>query len=188
MRSSLALSIFFAVASLVALPGRAHAQLPWPDIPKKAPLRFRVVAVALADPRSSYFSSHEVLIAETEIAHEEWSLIKVVYEFLPYQPRLSESGFDYSLIYEFSATRDDTCDESLDQITAIQSSTKRPISLRYAQDSPLQDLDGRHSRVLPCYKTSADDFSRAVRQPVPLDKPPAPEADPSLMRRPAPQH
>lgn len=187
MRSLWAAGIVLAAATLLARTGPQYGQFAWPDSPRKAPLRFRVVAVALADPRSSYFSSHEVLIAETEIAHDEWSLIKVVYNFLPYQPRLSETGFDYSVIYEFSAARNDKCDESLDQITAIQSTTKPPISLRYAQDSPLQDLEGRRTKPLPCYETSASDFSRSVRQPIPPDKPSAPEPDPALKRRPAPQ-
>src|SRR5512147_3160692 len=87
-----------------------EGQLRWPDPPKKAPMRVRLVALALADPRSSFFSSHEVFVAETEIGHEEWSLIKLVYTFLPYQPRLLDSGFDYSLVHEFSAQRDTNCD------------------------------------------------------------------------------
>ena len=162
MRFLIAASVLLTAASL--LPGRAHAQLPWPEAPKKAPLRFRVVAVALADPRSSYFASHEVLIAETEIAHDEWSLIKIVYNFLPYQPRLSESGFDYALVYVFSTTRDPNCDESIEQMTQTSNG---PISLRYAHDSPFQDLQGRRTKPLPCYVAAADDFIRSDKLPQP---------------------
>ncbi len=170
MKNSLAATVLLAAAALFGHTAPIQGQMRWPDQPKKSPLRFRVVAVALADPRSSYFASHEILIAETEIAHEEWSLIKVVYNFLPYQPRLSETGFDYSVIYEFAALRITSCDESLDQITAVQSSTKPPISLRYAQGSPLQDLEGRRTKPLPCYETSADDFTKSIRQPQPVEK------------------
>src|SRR5215471_4288405 len=79
--------------------------LRWPAPPRKAPMRVRLVALALADPRFSFFSSHEVFVAETEIGHEEWSLIKLVFTFLPYQPRLLESGFDYSVVHKVSAWR-----------------------------------------------------------------------------------
>ena len=165
MNIRLPATIVLATISLLGTAGGGTPQFPWPDAPRKTPLRFRVVALALADPRSSYFSSHEVLIAEREIAHEEWSLIKIVYNFLPYQPRLSETGFDYSVVYEFSAAREVNCDETINQMTAIQSSDRPPISLRYSQDSPIQDLDGRRTQPLPCYETSADDYTRSTRLP-----------------------
>src|SRR5215467_8131976 len=47
-------------------PGKQAEGLHWPDPPKKVLMRVRVVAVALAEPRSSVFSSHGVLVAETE--------------------------------------------------------------------------------------------------------------------------
>ncbi len=97
--------------------GQAEGQLRWPDPPKKAAMRVRLVAVALALPRSSFFPSYEVFVAETEISHEEWSLIKLVFTFLPYQPRLSESGFDYSVVHEVSAWRVPDCDETVSQLT-----------------------------------------------------------------------
>ena len=86
---------FILIAICLGGTGKAYdTQLRWPDPPKKASMRVRLVAVALADPRSTFFSSHEVFIAEKEITQEEWGLIKLVYTFLPYQPRLLESGFD----------------------------------------------------------------------------------------------
>src|SRR5262249_11110381 len=84
--------------------------LHWPDPPKKAHMRVRLVAVALAEPRSSFFSSHDVLVAEKEIGNDEFSLIKLVFAYLPYQPRLSELGFDYSVVHEISVWRNPDCD------------------------------------------------------------------------------
>src|SRR5215471_15760192 len=83
--------------------GKGAEGLHWPDPPQKARIRVRLVAVALALPRTSFFSNLEVLVAEKEIGQEEFSLIKLVFTYLPYQPRLSESGFDYSVVHEISA-------------------------------------------------------------------------------------
>jgi len=55
-------------------------------------MRLRLVALALSLPRSSYFKSYEVFVAEMPVSHEEWSPIKLVFYFLPYEPKLSESG------------------------------------------------------------------------------------------------
>lgn len=169
--------LVLAMSSL--LPGtRAHAQLHWPDPPKKAPLHVRLVAVALSDPRSSFFSSHEVIIAEREIAHEEWSLVKLVYTFLPYQPRLSEVGFDYSVVHELSATRDPNCDETVAQLTSVDLPANGAITLRYSPGAAVGDLAGRRI-PLPCYETTADDYTKSWRDPVP----PPPSLPPSLATR-----
>jgi len=153
--------------------GRADAQLRWPDAPKKAPLRVRLVAIVLSDPHSSFFSSHEVVVAEKEIGHEEWSLIKLVYSYLPYQPRLSEVGFDYSVIHEFSATRDNGCDQTLADLTLKEGTNDEHLSLKYASEAPRSDLDRRRI-PLPCYETTADDYTKAPHQPIPPPPPPPP--------------
>ena len=171
-----ALTKFFLVAICVLMAAtQSAAQLRWPSS-KKEPLHVRLVALALADPRSSFFTTREVFVAEKEIGHEEWSLIKLVYTFLPYQPRLSDSGLDYSLVHEFTAQRNSTCDETLAQITAGPNQT--PLSLKYSADSPSKDLERRRT-PLPCYETTADDYSRADREPIPAPPPPPP----SLSRR-----
>src|SRR5436305_1865441 len=108
--------LFLAAICIWGLGGQTEGQLRWPDPPKKAPMRVRLVAIALALPRTSFFSTHEVLVAEAEIAHDEWSLIKLVFTFLPYQPRISETGFDYSMVHELSAWRDPDCDETVVQL------------------------------------------------------------------------
>ena len=141
-------------------------------------MRVRLVAVALADPRSSFFSSHEVFVAETEVAHEEWTPIKLIFTFLPYQPRLLDSGFDYSVVHEFSASRDPECDETVDQLTA-RNLPDRHEPLIYAPHVPREDLERR--RVpLPCYETNADEYGKASLEPI---VPPPEPSTPTLKDR-----
>src|ERR1700732_4597172 len=108
-------TLLFLAATCIGGPGRhAEGPLPLSYPPGKAAIRVRLVALAISLPRSSFFKSSEVFVAETEIAHEEWSFIKLVFTFLPYEPRLSESGFDYSVVHEVSASRDENCDQTVE--------------------------------------------------------------------------
>ena len=52
-------------------------------------VQLRVISLTWAPSRSSYFSSFEVFIAEKWLNKKESEVIKLVYEFLPYQQRLS---------------------------------------------------------------------------------------------------
>jgi Rap1a immunity proteins len=162
-------------------PGKQAEGLHWPDPPKKVQMRVRVVAVALAEPRSSFFSSHEVLVADTEIADEEWSLIKLVFMYLPYQPRLSESG-DYSVVHDVLAWRNTDCDETVAELTA-RSMPDRHEPLIYSRNVPRVDLDRRRI-PLPCYETKADDHIKSSLEPIP--QPPKPPHRPVLQVRPNP--
>lgn len=161
--------ICVAALSAASSPEKAEGQLRW-QMPQKEEIRVRLVALALALPRSSFFSSHEVFVAEKQLSHEEFRLIKLVYEFLPYQPRLSDYGLNYSLIHEIRAIRDPSCDETLLEMTARLDGAGRPDphrlhwSFRYSTDSPGLNLERRKS-TLPCYQTTADDYNQAQREP-----------------------
>src|SRR5437899_12179857 len=72
----------------------AEAELRWQDGKKEA-IRVRIVAMAWNHPRSSFFSNEEVFVAENALQTES-SLVKLVYGFLPYQPRLSANRLDYA--------------------------------------------------------------------------------------------
>jgi len=144
----------------------ADGQLHW-RAPKKEPIEVRLIALAVAYPRSSFFSNDEVFVAEQELAKEESRFIKLVYDFLPYQPPLS-SSMDYSLVYTFHAVRDTSCDESLWEMRALQrqqrSSSGPSSEWKYAAYSPIGDLDRRQAR-LRCYRTTSDDYDKAMRTP-----------------------
>jgi hypothetical protein len=157
--------------------GQQAEGLHWPDPPKKLRMKVRLVAVALALPRSSFFSNVEVLVAEKEIGHEEFSLIKLVFTYLPYQPRISESGFDYSVVHEVSAWRNPDCDETVADLTA-RSGPDRHEPMTYSRNVPREDLDLRHI-PLPCYETRADDYVKSSLEPIP----PPPAALESVVRR-----
>jgi len=165
MKNWTRVALFLAAACISGSGRHAEGQLRWSYPPKKAPIRVRLVAVALADhPRSSYFSSREVFVAEREISHEEWGFIKLVFTFLPYQPRLSESGFDYSVVHEVSAWRHPDCDQTVDELTA-RSMPDRHEPLIYSANVPRKDLDRKHI-PLRCYETNADDYIKASFEPV----------------------
>jgi hypothetical protein len=179
-------ALFFLAATCIGGSGRqAEGQLRWAYPPKKAPMRVRLVALAISLPRSSFSKSYEVFVAETEIGHEEWSgLIKLVFNFLPYEPRLSESGFDYSVVHEVSSWRDQNCDESVAQLTA-RSLPNRHEPLIYSRNVPREVLD-RRNIPLPCYETNADEYIKSSFEPIgPPPKPPKPPK-PVLKVRPKP--
>jgi hypothetical protein len=176
-------TLLFLAATCIAGPGRhAEGQLRWSYPPKTAPMRVRLVAVAISLPRSSYFKSYEVFVAETEIAHDEWSLIKLIFSFLPYEPRLSESGLDYSVVHEVSAWRDQRCDQTIAQLTA-RSLPNRHEPLIYSRNVPRVDLDRRRI-PLPCYETSAYEYIKSTFEPV---APPRKPHGPVLEVRPNPR-
>ena len=156
----------------------ARGNLPW-NASKRESMRFRLVALAWNHPRSSFFSSEEVFIAEKELTKDETRLVKLVFEFLPYQPRLSEEGLDYSTLHELRATRDPQCDETLAQITTGPTGDWRQgqSHLKYSTDAP--SLNPARNKVsLPCYVTSADDYTRPIHSDTETQPPPAPALHP----------
>ncbi len=158
-----------AAAAGILLSGMPSSggQIDWSPS-KKQPIEVRLVALATAYPRTSYFANDEVFVAEQEMAKDETRFIKLVYDFLPYQAPLSSYGLDYSLVHRVNAVRDTSCDESLWQMRSWlgqrrQASRATP-DWKYALECPIADLDRRQAR-LRCYRTTSDDFERTVRQP-----------------------
>jgi hypothetical protein len=143
-------------------------QIDWSPSKKEA-IDVRLVALAAAYPRSSYFANDEVFVAEQELAKDETRFIKLVYDFLPYQAPLSSYGLDYSLVHRVNAVRDTSCDENLWQMRSWlgqrrQAEPPSTPNWKYALECPIADLDHRQAR-LRCYRTTSDDFERTVRQP-----------------------
>ena len=128
---------------------------PGEDVP------LRLIGVPLAMPGSSFFSNYEVYLAERRLRKGEFQLIKLVYEFLPYQKRLSEYVQDKKAkVYKLRVRRDETCDESLMQMSWPDQDPSG------AQSSALPQVPSSADRnsLLPCYRTTADDYRRAVTQ------------------------
>jgi hypothetical protein len=112
--------------------------------------------LALALPSSSFFSNYEVFIAEREFDKKEKRLIKLVYESRPTQRRLSDYGVSVATTYKLRVKRDPTCDESAAQITGghyseVQNTLSDPALSANDKDN-----------VLPCYRTTADDYQKAA--------------------------
>jgi hypothetical protein len=164
--------VFFALVSALCANENAQGELRWSRT-NKEPLKIRLVALAWNHQRSSFFASEEVFIAEKQLDQNESRLVKLIYGFLPYQPRLSESGLDYSTVYELRAARDPSCDETLLQMTSGEQGDWRQAEsdLKFSADAPELNLQRRKSN-LPCYRTSPEDYKRAVQEPV-RESPPA---------------
>jgi|ERR1051326_4942747 hypothetical protein len=142
-------------------------QIRWSTF-RKEPIDVRLVALATAYPKGSYFANDEVFVAEQELGHEESRFIKLVYDFLPYQSPLSSYGLDYSLIHRINAVRDTSCDESLWEMRSwlAQRRKSEPAvkAWKYAIECPIADLDRRQAK-LRCYRATSDDYERAEHTP-----------------------
>jgi hypothetical protein len=125
----------------------------------KEELSVRLIGLALSLPNSSYFANYEVFIAERRVKNAEAQLIKLVYESLPYQRRLSEYALNSMRVYKLRVRRDLSCDESLLQMTWPESDP-HPGS-QYSTDSPGLSANDRNN-MLPCYRTTADDYRKAL--------------------------
>ena len=127
--------------------------------PPTQEMPLRLIGLAMALPSSSYFSNYEVYIAERRLRKNLTELVKLVYVYLPYQRRLSEYGVDNSKVYKLLVSRDRTCDESLMQMTWPE--TDPHPDAHNAADAPgLSAADKKGT--LPCYRTTADDYRKAI--------------------------
>jgi hypothetical protein len=154
-------ALLLAASTLGGSP-TATGELHWQET-KKEQLRVRLIALAASYPRSSVYSNQEVFVAAQEVEPGEARLLKLVYDFLPYQPRLSESGLDYSTVHQLRATRNPDCDETLAQM-ASPNKNRPKLGWEYSTDSPGLD-PARRRRPLPCYETTAQDYSKPLHQP-----------------------
>jgi len=130
-----------------------------PNEPATVEIPLRLIAPVLDLPGSSYFSNYEVFIAERKVGQNQPLLIKLVYTSLPYQRRLAEYAANGSTVNKLRITRDRTCDESLLQMTWPETDP-RPDSQNMADSPNLSSKDRKG--MLPCYRTTADDFRRAI--------------------------
>lgn len=119
-------------------------------------LPLRVIQLALALPRTSYFTNYEAYLAERSVNDHETQLIKLVYIFLPYQRGLTEYGVSTSKKFKLRVTRDPSCDESLLNMTWREAEqTLGPSQAGNAEPD---------KNKLPCYRTTADDYRQALER------------------------
>ena len=156
-------TVFLLFSGIPAADGELH----WGH-PRKHQIEVRLIALAEAYPRSSVFANDEVFVAEQELSKDESRFIKLVYDYLPYQPPLSDSGLSYSLLHKVNAVRDTSCDENLWQMRLLMKQRVRNEQTnsrwKYAANSPVADLDHRQAR-LRCYRTTSDDYEKSEYQP-----------------------
>jgi hypothetical protein len=121
-----------------------------------------LLGLVFAAPGSSYFSNFEVFVAKRRVGKDQLQLIKLVYEFLPYQRRLSEYDLNNlpPRVIKLKVTPDPSCDEPLGQVIQPHTDSTRPATESPKLPAALRSAD--LSAVLPCYRTTADDFQKAM--------------------------
>ena len=140
---------------------------PSPDVhnenkPSLEDLPLGLLGVVWVPPGTSYFSNFEVLVAKRRVGKNEMQLIKLVYEFLPYQRRLSEYDLNNQpqRIIKLRVIPDPSCDESLGRMLQANGEPSRPATPYSELPAALRSSD--LNAMLPCYRTNADDFRRAM--------------------------
>jgi hypothetical protein len=120
------------------------------------------LGLVFAAPGTSYFSNFEVFVAKGGVGKDQMHLIKLVYEFLPYQRRLSEYDFNKmpGKVIKLRVTPDPSCKESLGHIMQPYTDPTRATTEYPKLPVALRDFD--LNLVLPCYRTTADDFQKAM--------------------------
>jgi hypothetical protein len=117
------------------------------------------IAPAAALASSSYFASSEIFIAEERLGAQRRRYIKLIYDYLPYQKRLSEYGPNYPQVDKLRATRDVSCDENL----AAGAYALSRAEVGRSNGSPAQAQEATiYQDRLPCFRTTADDYRRAL--------------------------
>jgi hypothetical protein len=123
-------------------------------------LPVNLIGLVLALPGTSYFSNYEVFLARRRMSKDQTVLIKLVYEFLPYQRRLSEYDLKNAKVYRLSVVRDTSCDETLAQLLHPQIDESHP-GKAYSIDPQVLGPNDPNS-VMACYRTTADEFQKSV--------------------------
>lgn len=120
-----------------------------------------LLGLVFAAPGSSYFSNFEVFVAKRRLG-KDMQLIKLVYEFLPYQKRLSEYDLNNMppRIIKLRVVPDPSCNESLGQIIQPAPDPTRQVTEYPKLPPALSSID--MNAVLPCYRTTATDFLKAM--------------------------
>jgi hypothetical protein len=123
-----------------------------------------LLGVVFEAPGSSFFSNFEVFVAKRRVGKDQLQLIKLVYEFLPYQKRLSEYDLNNQRqrIIKLRVVPDPSCDETLGQVVQGHADANAPASEAPKLPAALRSYD--MNALLPCYRTNASDFQKAMSQ------------------------
>lgn len=131
--------------------------------PSQEDLSVSLIQIPRAALRSSFFQNYEAIIAVRSIGGNRTEYIKLVYTSLSYQKRLSEYDWNKTKIYKLRAIQDPACDESLMDMMWPEGSGEMDAENQAAADNLVARV-GDKSMKLRCYRTTADDFARAVER------------------------
>ncbi len=159
-----------ACAAVLLLAGGAAQGRSLKSSVKKESVSFRLVGRAAPVPITSFGANYESYVAALQSPKtNDVSLVKVVYRFLSYDPRLPVSFVDYDLVHTFRAVRQPDCDESasamlyshpLSHTGEVQNET---FTFEYAKHA--SDVTIAPAVMLPCYVITPADYKGS--NPVP---------------------
>jgi hypothetical protein len=147
------------------LPDDASTSAPASNEPRPTTIEelpLGVLGMVFALPGTSFFSNYEVFVVKRRLGRDEMQLMTLVYEYLPYQRRLSEYDLNNQAprVIKLKVTPDPSCNESLAQMMQAQVDPEHPELAAPQLPQALRSFD--LNAVLPCYRTTADDFRKAM--------------------------
>jgi len=116
-----------------------------------------------ASHASSFFKGFEAAIAERSIGGGKIEYIKLVYISLPYQKKLRDYDWSTTKLYKIRAVQDPACDESLMQMMMPEGAGMMDAENQAAADDLIARVGDKNTK-LHCYRTTAEDFARAVQR------------------------
>jgi len=145
------------------VPESTQTAPPLPDnaAPPGEEVPLRLIQVPGAASKTSFFSNFEVVLAERNITPTKKEIIKLVYISLPYQKRLAEYDWNTTRIYKLRVIQDPSCDESLMQMMFPEGNEQLDAETQDQANRLASEVSDKNMK-LRCYRTTADDFQRAV--------------------------
>ena len=164
MRINRALHTFSAAAFLCCVLQSAYpSSKALHQKPKHVNLTGRIVAHIPLLAYATVGLNHETYIVEVKSkkANNGNELIKLSYRFYLQDDPIPPTFLDYSLEHNFSAIRDESCDEAWSSLSTRflsdqGSITDRKDALVYSKNAPAQSIEPKS--VLPCFVMRPDDY------------------------------
>jgi len=143
---------------------------------KTISVKSRIVGSIPLENFTSVGLNHQSYVFELESGSKGAApqLVKVSYRFHLREPQLPTSFLNYSNVYRFALTRDESCDETWGALTTRYLFDRNgnfrggQNAIAYSSNAPVPEID--RQAVLPCYVVRPQDYkstekSVAAKQP-----------------------
>ena len=143
---------------------------------KKQSITVRLIGRASFLPVTSFGANYESYVGSLQSKASDSTMVKIVYRFMNYEPRLPGSLADYDLVHTFRATRQPDCDAKAETLIYSQhvgpagQVSEPAFSFVYAKNASGVSIPP--TVLLPCYVVSADGYkgtrTMPARRPGPI--------------------